>query len=178
MGLIQRIFGGKTDPSAAMLPLYRQVVARAREPHWYEAGGAPDTIDGRFDMVASVLSLVLLRLEPEEGARQENVWLTELFVTDMDGQLRQMGIGDVSVGKHMGKMMSALGGRLGAYRDGLKAAGTGDDAALEAAIRRNVFREEPAPDGGPAHIAAEMRTHARHLAALSTPELLSGKADW
>ena len=116
MGLIQRIFGGKADPSAALLPLYEQVVARARAPHWYEEGAVPDTIDGRFDMIAAVLSLVLLRLEPEEKARRESVWLTELFVADMDGQLRQIGIGDVSVGKHMGKMMSALGGRLGAYR--------------------------------------------------------------
>ncbi len=177
MGLIQRIFGQKADPSAALLPLYEQVVARAREPHWYEDGTVPDTIDGRFDMIAALLSLVLLRLEPEEQARQESVWLTELFVTDMDGQLRQLGIGDVSVGKHMGKMMSALGGRLGAYRKGL-ASDEKNNAALESAIRRNIFREEAAPGSGAAHVAEEMRVHARHLAALSTAALLSGKADW
>ena len=79
MGLIQRMFGRKADPATAMQPLYDQVVARAREPHWYEAGAVPDTMDGRFDMIAALLSLVLLRLEPEEEARQESVWLTELF---------------------------------------------------------------------------------------------------
>ncbi|WP_420606598.1 ubiquinol-cytochrome C chaperone family protein [Novosphingopyxis sp.] len=173
MGLIQRIFGGKADPSAALLPLYEQVVARARAPHWYEEGAVPDTIDGRFDMIAAVLSLVLLRLEPEEKARRESVWLTELFVADMDGQLRQIGIGDVSVGKHMGKMMSALGGRLGAYRLALPNGGT-----LGAAIRRNIFREEPAPDAGVAHVAREMRLHADALAGLFTDALLSGRAHW
>ena len=116
MGLIGRIFRRKADDAAPLLPLYEQVVARARQPHWYEDGAVPDTMDGRFDMIATLLSVVLLRLERGDEARQESVWLTELFVTDMDGQLRQMGIGDVSVGKHMGKMMSALGGRLGAYR--------------------------------------------------------------
>ena len=175
MGLIQRIFGRTADPAAAMRPLYEQIVARARQPHWYEEGGVPDTIDGRFDMVAGVLSLVLLRLEPEQDARQESVWLTETFVADMDGQLREIGIGDVSVGKQMGKMMSALGGRLGAYRDGMRAA---DDEALSAAIRRNIFREEPAPGGGVAHIASEMRAYARDLARSATPALLVGKADW
>lgn len=177
MGLIQRIFGRAADPSAAMLPLYEQVVARAREPHWYEEGTVPDTIDGRFDMIAGILSLVLLRLEPAEDARQESVWLTELFVTDMDGQLRQLGVGDVSVGKQMGKMMSALGGRLGAYRKGLAPQETGS-AALESAIRRNIFREEAAPDHGVAHVARQMRVHVRHLSDLPTAALLDGKADW
>ena len=173
MGLIQRMFGRKADPATAMQPLYDQVVARAREPHWYEAGAVPDTMDGRFDMIAALLSLVLLRLEPEEEARQESVWLTELFVQDMDGQLRQLGIGDVSVGKHMGKMMSALGGRLGAYRRAFNG-----EITLDAAIRRNIFREKAAPDAGVAHVEKEMRAHAASLAELKTQALLSGRAPW
>jgi hypothetical protein len=91
-----------------MLPLYQAVVHRGRAVHWYVEGGVPDTLDGRFDMIAAVLTLVLLRLE-QADLRHESVWLTELFIDDMEGQLRQIGIGDLVVGKHVGRMMSALG---------------------------------------------------------------------
>src|SRR4051794_41844986 len=66
-------------------------------------------------MVAAVTALVLLRLEAEgEGGRAPAVLLTETFIDDMDATLRQVGIGDYVVGKHVGRMMSALGGRLAA----------------------------------------------------------------
>ena len=82
----------------------------------------PDTIDGRFDMIAAILALVLLRLEAEgEAGRDPSVLLTEIFIDDMDGTLRQIGIGDYVVGKHVGRMMSALGGRLAAFRDARRA---------------------------------------------------------
>ncbi|WP_204310223.1 ubiquinol-cytochrome C chaperone family protein, partial [Enterobacter cloacae] len=66
--------------------------------------------------------------------------LTEVFIDDMDGQLRQIGIGDIVVGKHVGKMMGMLGGRLGAYREALAAGG------FDEALVRNLYRgEAPAP---------------------------------
>src|SRR3546814_13326559 len=69
-----------------------------------------------FDMISLALALVLHRIDddPEQGLA--GVQLTELFVNDMDGQMRQIGFGDMVVGKQVGRMMSALGGRLGAYR--------------------------------------------------------------
>src|SRR3546814_20179510 len=77
------------------------------------------SVDGRFDMLALVMTLVLLRLDSEgEPLRQAAVDLTERFIDDMDGQLRQIGIGDFVVGKHVGKMMGALGGRMDAYEIG------------------------------------------------------------
>ncbi|UAK25015.1 ubiquinol-cytochrome C chaperone family protein [Sphingomonas nostoxanthinifaciens] len=139
-GLWRRLFGARERD--ALAPLYHAVVAAARRPVWYKAGGVPDTIDGRFDMVAAILALVLLRLE-EEGdvGRAPAAYLAELFVDDMDGQLRERGIGDIVVGKHVGRMMGALGGRLGAFRDGF---GAGGD--LDTAIRRNIYRgAAPAP---------------------------------
>ncbi|MEI4584072.1 hypothetical protein WAC45_27695, partial [Klebsiella pneumoniae] len=62
MGLLDRF---RRREAEAAFPLYDAVVARAREPHWYLDGGVPDTLDGRFDMVAAVLAMVLLRLETE-----------------------------------------------------------------------------------------------------------------
>ncbi|WP_216072825.1 ubiquinol-cytochrome C chaperone family protein, partial [Acinetobacter baumannii] len=64
--------------------LYAGIVARGREAHWYEAGQVPDTIDGRFDMIAAVLSLVLLRLEQDPQAVPLSTHLTEVFIDDTD----------------------------------------------------------------------------------------------
>ena len=130
-------------PSRTVPPgdaLYRAIVAEARVPDWYLAGAVPDTVDGRFDAVALVLSLVLMRLEHEgDGQRQFSADLTERFIADMDGSLRELGIGDPTVGKQVGKMVSALGGRLGAYRDALMVSGAGDED-LGAALARNLYR--------------------------------------
>ncbi len=109
---------------------------RARAEHWYLDGAVPDTVDGRFDMIAAVLSVVLIRLEAEPEGVEPAARLTERFVTDMDGQLRELGIGDIVVGKHIGKMMAMLGGRLTAYREGL----AGDRAVMDAALVRNLYR--------------------------------------
>ena len=153
-----------------MLPLYTAIVAQARMPGWY-LDGVPDTTDGRFDMVASVLSLVLLRLEREgPDTRGAQALLAETFVEDMDGALRQMGIGDLMVGKHVGRMMGALGGRLSAFRDAL--AGQAD---LPGAIRRNIFRDEAAPDAAVAAVEARLRALAARIDAAPLPELLAGR---
>lgn len=115
--------------------LYRAVVARARDPRWFTQGAVPDTVDGRFDMVALVFALVHRALEREDGGEQFLVNFTERFVDDMDSALREMGIGDMVVGKHVGRMMGALGGRLGAYRTALDS-GEG----LAEALVRNLYR--------------------------------------
>lgn len=142
MSLLRRLFPER-DQRSRYLPLYNAIVAEARDPAWYRDGGVPDTVDGRFDMVALVLTLVLIRLEAEgDPGRLPSTLLTELFIDDMDGQLRQIGIGDVVVGKHVGRMMSALGGRISAYRDALKG-----DEPLGEALLRNLWRGEPAETG-------------------------------
>ena len=115
-----------SDPREALRPLWHRAVEISREPQWYADCGVADTVPGRFDMVTAVLSLVLLRLEAADRAN-ETALLTELFVEDMDGQLRESGVGDIVVGKHMGKLMATLGGRLGAYRDALTASGDAGD---------------------------------------------------
>ncbi|MGE0178209.1 MAG: ubiquinol-cytochrome C chaperone family protein, partial [Sphingomonas sp.] len=136
MSLISRIFGA---PARETLdPLYRAIVTAGRDPSWYRDTGVPDTVDGRFDMIAALVAMVLLRLEAEgDAGRQSSVLLTELFVDDMDSSLREIGIGDYVVGKHVGRMMGALGGRLAALR------AAGDQAALADVVERNVFRGDP-----------------------------------
>ena len=168
MGILDRLLGrnGRRIDTAA---LWHRVVELAREPGWYTHGGIADTVPGRFDCITMVLALVLIRMEQEETLRHATARLTERFVTDMDGQLRQNGIGDLVVGKHMGKLMEALGGRLDAYRAALAEA---DDAALIAAVERNITLNHG--EEGRA-VAAEMRVLAATLAATSEAELVAGK---
>src|SRR4051794_34473623 len=140
----QRLFGPPSD-RLALRPLYAAIVAEARDSAWYREGGVPDTVDGRFEMLAALLALVLLRLESEgEEARQDSVRLTETFIDDMEGSLRELGTGDLMVGKRVGKLMGALGGRLASFRESLE-----DRAAFEAAGGRQGFCGGPPSGGGP-----------------------------
>lgn len=169
MALLSRLFGARRE-RAALRPLYDALVAAARAPAWYCEGGIPDTLEGRFDMVAAMLSLVLLRLEADgDRARTESVALTEIFIDDMDGTLRQIGIGDFVVGKHVGKLVGALGGRLRAFRAAL-----GGEAPLGAAVRRNLFRDDPADEAHVDFVAARLQGFHDRLAATALEPLLAG----
>ncbi|HEY0043044.1 MAG TPA: ubiquinol-cytochrome C chaperone family protein [Allosphingosinicella sp.] len=172
VSILQRLFGG-SQAQGDLRPLYEAAVAEGRDPAWYLAGGVPDTIDGRFDVIASVVSLILLRFEADgDAARTHGVMLTERFIEDMDGQLREIGIGDVVVGKHMGKMMGALGGRLGAYRSGLAGEGDAGEGDLHAAVRRNIFRDAAPSEEAVAFVADRLRRLHEALAATPLEQLL------
>ena len=174
MSLLKRIFGpAQADPKLNLIPLYNQIVAKAREPHWYETGAVPDSIDGRFDMIAAIFSLVLLRLERDESQAQNMAHLTEVLVDDMDGQLREVGIGDMIVGKHIGKIMGAVGGRLTAFRDAMA-----DTSNLDEAISRNIYRGEATDVSAMAHVRGGLIDIERVLAMVDTNELATGSAKW
>lgn len=169
MPILRRLFAGKPDPREALRPLWHRVVEISREPEWYARCGVADTVAGHFDMITAVLALVLLRLERDRDCAAESALLTELFVEDMDGQLRESGVGDLVVGKHMGKLMASLGGRLGAYRAGLAG-----EAPLEDAVRRNVTLldgEEPGL------LAERLRALSGQLGDIATADLLAARIE-
>ncbi|MES2496167.1 MAG: ubiquinol-cytochrome C chaperone family protein [Pseudomonadota bacterium] len=170
MKFLKTLFGFGPDPREAMIPLYTAIVTEARDPFWYAEAGVPDTLDGRFDMVAAILSLVLVRIETEgDAGRASSALLTEVFIDDMEGQVRQLGIGDVIVGKHLGKMVAAMGGRLSAYRDAID-----DPTAFEEALVRNMWRGEPGPAAKPALAGERLRATAMGLKTLSWDALMAG----
>jgi cytochrome b pre-mRNA-processing protein 3 len=174
MSLLKRLFGSpEPDPKSKLLPLYAQIVAKAREPHWYVAGHVPDSIDGRFDMVSAVLTITLLRLEASPEHAQDSAYLTEVFVDDMDGQLRQSGISDVIIGKNIGKMMSAVGGRLGAFRDALA-----QPEMLGDAVIRNIYRTPDVDTAALDHVCKALLGLHRRLAEQSPDVIVAGTATW
>ena len=169
MNLLSRLFRSTPDPREPLRPLWHRVVEISREPQWYTDCDVADSVAGRFDMITAVLALVLLRLEREEECRPQAALLTELFVEDMDGQLRESGVGDIAVGKHIGRLMASLGGRLGAYR-----AAMADETALEEALRRNVTLIE---GRGPEALAKRLRGLSAELGELPAADILAGRIE-
>jgi len=143
-------------------------VAAARHPVFYGDWGVADTVDGRFDMITLHTFLVLDRLKGlEEVFRQHLV--DELF-RDMDRSLREMGVGDLSVGKKVRKMAEVFYGRVAAYDQAL----AGPPEALEAALARNVFAGGP-ETGAAARLARHMIATRADLAAQATQAVAAGK---
>lgn len=168
LSFFAKLFGIQPDPKEALRPLWNAVVAEARSPLWYREYSATDTVEGRFDMITSVMSIVMLRLEAEPRLIPASARLTELFVDDMDAQLRETGLGDPTLGKKMGKLMEALGGRIGAFRVAL---GKGE-TEMAAAVERNARLNEGA---SPVPMANALIALAQRLAVLPEEQLLKGK---
>lgn len=168
MNLLSRLFGSRQDSLAPVRPLWHRVVEIAREKDWYAQHGVADTVPGRFDVIALVLAMVLLRMEQDEALMEPSVRLTELFVDDMDSQIRESGIGDIFVGKHIGKLMGTLGGRMGALREALPQG----DAAVAEVLARNMTLLEGAK---PIRVAVAARALQVALNATSAGDLLAAR---
>ncbi len=175
MSLLSRLLGTAPDPREGVRPLWHRVIELARDSVYYTECQVADSVAGRFDMITAVLSAVIVRLEASD-LRTESALLAELFVEDMDGQLREFGVNDVVVGKRIGKLMSVLGGRLGAYRVALN---EGDLERLIAAAGRNVTFAEGTDEAAAARAVGDrlMKLFNR-LGRFSDAEMLSASAIW
>ncbi|HTB42500.1 MAG TPA: ubiquinol-cytochrome C chaperone family protein [Acetobacteraceae bacterium] len=153
--------------------LYAAAVAAAREPVLYQVLRVADTLDGRFDLVClhAVLLVRRLQREAEPGPALAQAVFDAMF-TDMDVSLREMGVGDLSVGRRVRAMWEAFNGRALAYDAALAA---GDLAALEAALVRNVWRGAPPPEGCAAALARLVSAQAAHLDAQDFAALADGQ---
>jgi cytochrome b pre-mRNA-processing protein 3 len=102
-------------PRGTIEAIYGMIVAQAREPLFYAGLGVPDTVNGRLDMVLLHLWMVLRRLRPVAGGAALSQALFDHFCADMDANLREMGVGDLTVPKRMQKFGEAFYGRVAAY---------------------------------------------------------------
>jgi len=154
--------------------LYSAAVAAARDPLLYESLGVADTLDGRFDMVCLHAALLVLRLqrEHEPGPSLAQAVFDAMF-SDMDVTLREMGVGDLSVGRRVRAMWEAFNGRAHAYDAALSAA---DPLALQAALVRNVWRGTAPPEGCAARLARLVRAQATALGGQAFAALSAGEA--
>ena len=111
------LFGTLTDPSSGGAALFDSATRAARLPHWYVEGKVPDSLDGRFAVLATILALVLVRLEAlGEDGNLLSVALTERFIHVMESEHRELGLGDPTLGKTVRKLVGALEWRTDAWR--------------------------------------------------------------
>lgn len=175
MSFLSRLLGTPPDPREGVRPLWHRVIELARDPAYYTECEVADSIGGRFDLITAIVSVMMVRLEGSD-LRAESALLAELFVEDMDGQLREFGVNDVVVGKRVGKLMSVLGGRLGAYRSALNAR---DEARLAAAVGRNVTFVEGTDEAAAAQkVAARLLALSDRLGRFDDAELLKASGIW
>ena len=173
MGLLG-LFSRKRHERAGFA-LYTAAVRAARDPFYYTELAVPDTMDGRFDMIGLYTFLLIDRIHREEdsGKALAQAVFDAMFL-DMDHTLRELGVGDITVGRKNQAMWEALNGRRQAYEAPVAA---GDAAALADAIGRNVWRGAP-PEGAAQRLAAIALDQHRALAGQSLASLLAGQVEF
>jgi len=102
-------------PRGTIEAIYGMIVTQAREPSFYRDLGVPDTVNGRFDLLVLHLWMVLRRIRSTEGGADLSQALFDHFCDDMDANLREMGVGDLTVPKRMQAFGEAFYGRAAAY---------------------------------------------------------------
>lgn len=166
-----RLFRGRKWADSAYA-IYSALVDQARTPEFYTRLGVPDTVDGRFDLICLHAFLVIRRLQAEGG--EAPVLAQKLFDTmfkDMDRNLREMGVGDLSVGKHVKRMAKAYYGRAAAYEHGMSAG----REALESALRRNLYRLSEPTDAQVRAVADYTVAQSERLTVQPFKDLIEGR---
>lgn len=150
----------KKQHKKAAAGLYEAIVKQARQPRFYKDMTVPDDVDGRFDLILLHAFLVHHRIKDEPKAKQLGQALFDYTFKEMDKALREIGIGDLSVPRHMKHMMKSYKGRIMNYDQA-----AGDDKALAEAVRRNLYRKLPSvPDELVTLIVGYINDNIAHLA--------------
>ena len=164
--MISHLFRRKPRGADTISALYGMIVAQARLPCFYRDYAVADTVNGRFDLIILHLTLVLERLAVEPDLRALGQGLFDHFCRDMDANLREMGIGDLSVPKEMRRIGDAFYGQSKAY----SAALDDEEDGLAEAIARNVYDMPLGQEAAPRRLAAYMRQAHHNL-------MMQGSAD-
>jgi len=158
----------RSPPRGTIEAIYGMIVTQAREPSFYRAMAVPDTVNGRFDLLLLHLWLVLRRLKSADGGPALSQALFDHFCNDMDDNLREMGVGDLTVPKKMQAFGEAFYGRTAAYDLAL----TGGHEALAQALCKNILNGEHIEKAG--RLAAYAEAAMAALDRLDDATLLSG----
>lgn len=145
---------------------------QARQPRFYTDFGVPDTVDGRFEMVTLHAFLVIRRLKgASESSSDAAQALFDLMFEDMDVSLREMGAGDMGIGKRVKAMVQAFYGRIASYEAGL----VGEEGELEEALLRNVYATVKPDETSVADLARYLRAQSAHMSAVDLQDVERGK---
>ena len=159
--ILRRLFKAKPEQAKAV---YAAIVAATRQPHFYAKLEVPDTIDGRFDLLVLHLSLVVARLKGEDDILRQQ--LIDVFCSDMDDNVRELGAGDLGVSKKVRRMAEAFQGRYVAY------IAAQDVVAMQEAVKRNIFAGKGS--AGVAALAVYALTARNRLSQQQTQDIVAG----
>jgi cytochrome b pre-mRNA-processing protein 3 len=165
--MLNFLFLGLTAEPARGAALFDALTDEARRPCWYVEGAVPDTLDGRFAVLATIAALLLVRLEREgEAGDRASVALTERFIEVMESEHRELGLGDPTLGKTVRKLVGMLARRTGLWRDA-------NGEWLEAT--RDSLYKGAVNDAALKHSAAALRDLAKRFDATPLTGLEQGK---
>ncbi|WP_374516138.1 ubiquinol-cytochrome C chaperone family protein [Brevundimonas sp.] len=153
--------------------LYDHAVRQARQPGFYTRLGVADRIDARFELYTLHVLLLTMRLRDEGATGAEaGQELFDTYVSALDHALRELGVGDISVGKKMRKLGEALYGRMKAWETALR---DEDGTALSQSLARNVYEDETSPN---APLLAEYALNSRRTLAMQPFDAVLSAPQW
>jgi cytochrome b pre-mRNA-processing protein 3 len=168
--MFRALFARLTGGPKRGQPVFGRAVEEASQTHWFLEGEVPDTVNGRFAVLATIVALITVRLEREgDAGREATVALTERLVEALDAEIREMGLGDPTLGKQVRKLVGAVGARVERWRSVLAARETWTDE-----VRRSVYLEEAASAEGVAHTESRLKALWLRLEESSLDELAEG----
>jgi cytochrome b pre-mRNA-processing protein 3 len=135
--MLRFLFPGLTTAPGRGAPLFDAVTSIAREPHWYVDGKVPDTLEGRFRLLATVAALVIVKLE-RDSDQAESVGLTERFIEVMESEHRELGLGDPALGRTVRRLVGSLARRVALWSSAVDGGAEWSDAARESVYKADV----------------------------------------
>ncbi len=173
--MFTRIFK-KRDAPLAGRPLYERIVQQSRRAEFYLDMGVPDTVDGRFDLIVLHVFLVVFRLRDQgDAARKTTQDLFDVMFADLDRALREMGVGDMGIGKRIKRMAEAFYGRCQVYE---AAAGADGDGAFADALKRNLYRNASPGDEQVGAMVDYVRRNLEDLQDQALDGILAGEIEF
>jgi len=164
--MLNFLFRGLTAERSSGAALFDKVTAEARRKSWYVEGAVPDTLDGRFAVLATIAALVLVRLERDgEAGNAASVALTERFIEVMESEHRELGIGDPTLGKTVRKLVGMLARRVELWRASIDPIETARDSLYRGDVEEDAL----------AHSAGAIGDFIARLDATPLEELEQGR---
>jgi cytochrome b pre-mRNA-processing protein 3 len=168
--MLRHLFARLTNQPAPGRALFEAAVGQARRPHWFLEGEMPDTIDGRFAVLATVCALLTLRLEAGSGAgNAASAALTERFIEAMDAEHRELGLNDPGLGRRVRKLVGSLERRLDEWRETISGEREWSDTVVS-----SLYRGEPPKDAALDHSSRALRELWERLGNAPETELIEG----
>ena len=168
--MLRFLFGRLTDQPKRGEALFDRAVAEARSPHWFAEGEVPDTIDGRFAMLATVCALLVVRLE--SGSPQgdsASAALTERFIEAMDAEHRELGLNDPGLGRRVRKLVGSLERRVDEWRTAIQGDGDWSETVVS-----SVYRGEEPRDSALKHSDKALQDLWARLSEAPAGQLVEG----